>query len=358
MKQDLPDKLVTKTAFSAPVPRPTSRARETYQHVKKRFLHRETATADAIPDTLERSSKSVLNAATWDALEEQTFDLLDRSYSNWFEDASAQLKVRTCLSLSSAPPDMFLRWATARKVPILDPDDVSAASNAAVLPSMDGLIERSPEGLERLRAFCSELNASDAKILLCGTTVQWTWLAMVASIDLISADCLMLPPYQAHHLGALIHKSKPERVLKSRVSGEDILKTEDDALSDAYLQDLAAEVRGCPWAALSVLDHAMTRQPDDQGDAVWVGRPEWPILPGDYARIARFVLHTLLLYGSVPVGHLPDAVGRPLPPGLPHVLERLGFMQIDRDGLCRITRHTVAHTRRDLLDAGFPMDDV
>lgn len=360
MTDGLPDELVTLTKFTAPQARPTSRAVKTYRQVKKKVLDRDTETADAVPDTLERSTERLIDPATWDTLDQHVFDVLDKTYGDWAKGEGPSMRARTCLTLPSASEDLFARWAETRGFALLDPEQFMSDSDVtfAVLPTVDGLIDRSPAGLERLRAFCEAVDQSAARLLMCATTVQWSWLSMVGSIDLIAEDCLILPPFKAQHLCQLIGVSGPEKTLKSRASGEDILALDEDEPVDAYLQDLAAEARGCPWGALQVLDHAVTRVPDDESECVWVGRPDWPVLPGNYARLGQFVLHGLLLYGSLPAKRLGEVMGRPLPPGLPDVMERLGFIQRDDSDVLRIAPQMVAYVRSDLFDAGFPLDTV
>lgn len=361
MTDALPDALVGLGTYSAPQTRPSNRVRDLVRRVRKQVDRYGDEDRGLVPEDLEQVKGATFGSETWDALDQHLFTLMDAAFADWIADADSPHHVRACITLPSAPPAFFQRWVAEKGYGTLTDMEGQDLPEFAVLPVLGCLIDRSFEGLSRLRDFCTKLESGNTKLLICGTSVQWAFARRVSPLDLIVSDVRAVPPFGAEAIAALIKLEHGQRVFKSRQSTQDILEMSDGSLEDDYLRDLVAEVRGCPWAALQVLENSVTRVPEDEDGeqhTTWVGRPDWPLVPRSYEREAHFLLHALLIHGRLAHEQVMRVLPMRLPDGLVRALIRKTFVHTASDGAIEITPHMASYTRRLLADAGFPVDET
>lgn len=359
MTDALPDALVGLGSYRAPETRPSNRVRDLVRRVRKQVERYGDEDQGLVPEDLEQVNSPIFGSKTWDALDQHLFSLMDTAFAEWIGNGQSAHRVRACIALPSAPPDFFGRWAAANEYRAVSTVEGLGDPGFAVLPALGLLMDRSFSGLARLRDFCTQLEASDTKILICGTSVQWAFARRVSPLDLIVSDAWAVPPFGAEAIAGLIKLEHGDRVFKSRQSTQDILERSDGSLEDDYLGDLVAEVCGCPWAALQVLENSITRVPEDaEQSTTWVGRPDWPLLPRSYEREARFLLHALLIHGRLSPEDMVRFLPMRLPEGLVRALIRKTFLRTAQDGATEITPHMASCTLRLLADAGFPVDEA
>ncbi|WP_263720318.1 hypothetical protein [Defluviimonas sp. WL0075] len=358
--QHLPDALVSIRDFAPPRTRATNRVRDAYLRLRKK-LHIEGNQGDSalVPEDLERIRDPILGPETFERLESHVFDLLDKTFAAWIDEEETPHRFCACLHQESAPDDLFARWAAARGHDILADGKPDGRRRFAVLPSLDPLCARDPEGLKRLRQFCDKIEGQKTKLLFCGSAVQWGFLRRVSPLGLQVTDVRVIPPFDGRALADLLGIENASRQFRSRSSGADILKIKGNELEDDYLIDLAAGVRGCPWAALQMVNRSVSSQQDaDDAGATWLARYDWPGLPPQHARVSRFLLHAVLIHGELAPQDLGSALPIPVPPGLVRALAGLGYLQLAEDGAVRIVPCMAAHIRRVLSEAGFPLGEV
>ncbi|PRY22140.1 hypothetical protein CLV78_10764 [Aliiruegeria haliotis] len=358
--EHFPKSLVSFPDYPKPQTRATNRVRDAFLRLR-RNLHLDNGEdeSDLVPDDLQSVTSPIFGQETFDRLDEHVFGLLDDSFADWVEEEDTPHRVCACLSLPSAPSDLFQRWAESRGHATLEDGKLDGRLRFAVLPSLDPLCERSPSGLERLRRFCEKAETDKTRLLLCGSTIQWSFIHWICGLDLLVSDVRMIPPLDAAALASLLAIEHDAHCFKSVKSGAAILNTEDGEFADDYMIDLAADVWGCPWAALEVFEHSVTRNVSaEEADVTWLDRYDWPALPMNHTRDARFLLHAVLIHGGLAPQDIANVLPLTLPYGLLRALKRRGFLCMDDTGHLRIVPHMASHVHRVLREAGFPVGEV
>ncbi|MDE9450498.1 hypothetical protein J3R80_08475 [Aliiroseovarius sp. Z3] len=366
----LPAELVPVDGYDWPRAPASSSLKDGYRRIWEKLRVLDDRNVDLLPDGLERLPESLIPDDLWSALRAHQYACLDRVYLDWARRKDGPNTVCAFVMMPSVPHGFLADWAADRELDLVDAAAVPTGKNALIVPDISSLVRRTLEGRAAMRAYLTELNDASRNVLLGVSSWTWTYLAQTSAIEAVVSDARCFAPFRDQDLAELIKTHMGEEVFKSAESGDDILPKDDsDEVNDPYLKTLAARAYGCPWAAIRLLDAAVKREVDGDGEdadgdrdgatdgATWLQDPASPQLPARFERISCFLLHALLIHGPLVAKDVAAVLPITIPVGLVAALGRIGLVD-DEAGKVSIPQSAYPHVRRILAEAGLPLDQI
>ncbi len=307
---------------------------------------------------------------------------LQATFAHWVADEEPV----NWMQLVVLPPcdrnDVVRTWASKHAHAIIEPPQRDAIladkfspldlphKGVLVVPRLEYWFLRHSDGLRHVRGLLNQLVSLDRHCVIGCNSWAWRFLVKSVRADLSLPVGLAPPAFGAARLHlwfSEMAEQKPSSNERFRLSttGDDVLELDGKGKPKSdYLKRLAAKSFGIPWIAWHLWRSSLRvgangdkrladRFPDEQ--TLWISAFDEFILPSGYVAPSLLVLHALLIHDSLTKTQLESVLPSDVEPELLAGLRAVGFIsQIGESYSCNPTAYPTV--RRELIDAGFPID--
>jgi hypothetical protein len=252
-----------------------------------------------------------------------------------------------------------------------------AGNGILVIPRLEEWFLRHRDGLHHVHHLLDWLSRLERSCLVACDAWAWAFLCKAANAHMVLPEPVTGQPFDAARLRAWFLELAPEQgeesfTFRLSTTGDDVFALDEDGnRCTEYFDTLAARSRGIPWVAWNLWRRSLRsglqdeRGTDDQADnsripgeaTLWITDPPEQVVPETPDNVALFVLHALLIHGSLDADELAAVLPMDSRSTILSALVKAGVVSHGNGRYaCMAAAYPVI--RDSLASAGFPMGAI